>query len=152
MTRFGPSSCAGLDRLARVDVEPVLLAHDPERRGARVEVAAQVVGHAERLPAGLLAELAELVAAAGHDGEVRVRVDQARHDEGRAEVDHLRALRGRPGDDLPAVDDDLAPRDRVGAGAVEERPATDDDAHAGTRCVRRRRAERPRRRGPTAAR
>ncbi len=133
MTRFGPYEVPGLDRLPRVDVEQILLAHDPERRGARVEVPAQVVGHAERLPAGLLAELAELVAAAGDDGEVRVRVDQARHDEGRAEVDHVRALRGRARDDVAALHDDLASRDRVGPGAVEEGPATDDDAQAGTR-------------------
>ena len=60
-----------------------------------------------------------------------MRVDQTRHDEGRAEVDHLRASAG-PGRDLAVLDDEPA-GDRLGARPVEERPAADDDRHAGTR-------------------
>ena len=62
-----------------------------------------------------------------------MRVDEPRHDEGPTEVDHLRDRRARPVRDLPVLDDDLSPGDRIGARAVEEGPAADDDGHAGTR-------------------
>jgi hypothetical protein len=122
---------AGVERLARVDVEPVLLGHDPHRRRARGEIGAQVVRHAQGLATRRLAQLAELIAAAGHDRQVRVRVDQARHHE--PELDHLAALRRRAGDEPAVLDDQLAGMHRLGPRAVEQRLAADHDDPCGRR-------------------
>ena len=62
-----------------------------------------------------------------------MRVDETRHDEGRAEVDHLRAFRAGPAAIFPSSTTTSPAGDRIGARAVEEGPAADDDGHAGTR-------------------
>ena len=80
---------AGLDALAHVDVDEVLLAHDPHRGGAGGEILAEIPRRGQRLRHRAAAELAELVALARHDRGVAVAVDQPGHHEPVAEVEHL---------------------------------------------------------------
>jgi len=107
-----PGDHARLDGVAHLDVEEVLLAHDPHRRRPRGEVRAQIGGRGERLGHGAAAELAELIAEARHDRGMAVTVDEPGHDESIREVERLGAGRRRrpvgraDGRDAIAIDDD----------------------------------------------
>ena len=116
------------DGLPQLEVEEVLLAHDPHGGGARGEVAPQIRRGGERLGDGAAAELAELVAEARHDGGVAVAVDEPGHHEAVAPVDRLRAgrrrrgRRGPDGRDAPVGHDDRGIAQRRRARRIEQRP------------------------------
>jgi hypothetical protein len=126
-----PGDHAGLDGVAHLDVEEVLLGHDAHGGGAGGEIAPEIGGGAQRLGDGRLAELADLVAVAGYDGDVAVGVHEPRHHEAIAEVEPRRARRdrrrcgGAGGGDAGAVHHDDRVSDGRGAGAVEEGAAAD---------------------------
>ena len=146
-----PGDHTGLDRVANLDVEEVLLAHDPHRRGPRGEIRSEIRGGGERLGHGTAAELAELITEARDDRGMAVAVDQPGHHEAVREVERIGAWRRRDavgrsdGGDPIAVDDDHRVADRRLSDTVEERAAADRAEYSRARpSVGRVRRHRPR--------
>src|SRR5262249_46984184 len=85
----------GVDRIANVDVDEMLLAHDPHRRRAGREVSPQIARRGQRLRHRSAAELAELIALTRDDRCVRVAIDETGHHETVTEIERLGARRER---------------------------------------------------------
>src|SRR5262249_37081954 len=126
-----PEDYAGLDGIAHVDVDEVLLAHDAHRGRAGGKIAAQIARGRERLRHGAAAELTELVALARDERGVAVAVDETRHDEPIAEIEDVPPGFARAaGGGLDTGDASVSHHDqRVAQGrrarAVEQRAAAD---------------------------
>ncbi len=117
-----PGDDAGLDGVAHVDVDEVLLAHDPHRRRAGGQILAEIPRGGQGLRHRPPAELAELIAEPGDDRGVRVAIDEARHDEAMAQIERAGAGRRRRGVGAPTAvmrpSSTMIPASRRGAAPV----------------------------------
>jgi hypothetical protein len=126
---------AGLDGLADLQVEEILLGHDAHGGRPGQQVAPQIISRPQRAAGDWRAHLAGLVALAGVDRDVAMGIDQPGHDELIAQVDRLRIRRSRRrlsrtnGHNPPGIDNDGGILDRLRAGAIEQRPTPQRHDH-----------------------
>ena len=131
-----PGNAAGGDCGLDVDIQEVFLADHAHGGDAGAQVGAQVGDRPQHRRDRAAAQLRQLVAEAGDDGKMRVRIDQSGQDGLLAAVDDGGALGHRhvrePADarDAPVLHPHGAAGDRGAPGAVDQRAGFyDRDVH-----------------------